>query len=108
MRWATHLGLFTLAVLLPVHAGAQGNGTFAEAKSAGPVERILMHVHGTLRQAVVCGKFHIPAELPMSNLFEPIHLARAGVRCLAGLFQRARWASIADFVFDRLFGECLL
>ena len=39
MRWATHLGLFTLAVLLPVHAGAQGNGTFAEAKSAGPIER---------------------------------------------------------------------
>ena len=38
MRWATHLGLFTLAVLLPVHAGAQGNGTFAEAKSAGPIE----------------------------------------------------------------------
>ena len=68
MRWATHLGLFTLAVLLPVHAGAQGDGTFAESNNAGPVERILMHVHGTLRQAVVCGKFHIPAQLPMSNL----------------------------------------
>ena len=46
MRWATHLGLFTLAVLLPVHAGAQGGGTFAESNNAGPVERILCTLMG--------------------------------------------------------------
>ena len=34
MRWTTHLGLFILAVLLPVHAGA-----FAEANNAGPTGR---------------------------------------------------------------------
>jgi tetratricopeptide (TPR) repeat protein len=39
MRWVTHLGLFILTVLLPVHAGAQGSGTFAEANNAGPIER---------------------------------------------------------------------
>jgi tetratricopeptide (TPR) repeat protein len=39
MRWVTNLGIFVLAVLLPIHAGAQGSGTLAEATNAGPVQR---------------------------------------------------------------------